>query len=225
MLTRTRGYPQSGLTPSLPGGPAAGKPCGAHCRCPGLCRGRGHRALRGTGARTGSTRPGLPAGVSFRCRVSEAAVRGPRLGRRNSRTALGLTPDPEPFRPCPSNHLQAQVTAGPRAPRERALPFRPRPCRPVPGGEPTSHARGWRVPPSRPHDPCAPRPPGTGGKGRRVSLRLRGSRRAPPPAPALGRVSPRPLAALPLFLSPGVGPGRRAGRGRDAGPPPGWAGT
>lgn len=102
--------------------------------------------------------------------------------------------------PCPSSHLQAQVTNGrdrgaePRLTRD-AVPRTSRGTRALAAQRPSRMQR-------------------LGGKGRRGPLRLRGP--APRPSPGSEEGLRPPLAA-----SPGVAPGRRGGRARGAGRPRG----
>lgn len=129
--------------------------------------------------------------------------------------------------PCPSNHLQAQVTPESRAKCGCAPPPDLQPRRPPQTREKgRPRAPGLTAPPLGPRDPGpSSAPPGTGGKGRwDITAPARNGEHAPPHAPAPRRVSPHPFASLPL-LSPGGELGRPGGRGRDAGPPPCWSGT
>lgn len=147
---------------------------------------------------------------------------GPRLPRtrvlgRGHRAEAGTSERAGPASaapPCPSSHLQTQVTAT----------LRGRACCPDyrPGGDlkPRS-SRLRRQPPAACRRPRpAPHAAARKWEGARAPLRLRPARPAPPRAPALRRVSPPPAPR-----SPGVAPGTRGGKARDAGPPPGWGGT
>lgn len=128
-----------------------------------------------------------------------------------------------PFKSPPGTGNRAAPGAARRAPQAR-----PRPRRPTLSREPMSHsARGWRAPLSRPHDPVPLHsPPGRGGQGRwcHCACADAGARSAPRCGSGEG-LSPPPCSPRAPFLSPGVEPGRRGGRGRDAGPPLGCAGT
>lgn len=129
---------------------------------------------------------------------------------------------------CPSNHLQAQVTT--ETGRNAASPA-------VPASTPPAHPRPGRT--NIPRTPplvtqtrilVTPRPsthrPAPVKRGGRTHCACADGARAPPYATALRRVSPRPLlSSVSPLLSPGGEPGRYGGRGRDVGPPPGWAGT
>lgn len=168
--------------------------------CPGrrLRRGRGHLA-----------RPAQGPGP-----LSRGQTRG-RQGAPAARRAANLSA------PCPSNHLQVQIIAETRPKCD--APRRPTPG---PGGTTLRAHQGCLRRPSALRPRALHQPPTQPGWGGGTPLRLRRTARAPPLAPAARRVSPRPLTSLWLPLpSPGVAPGRRGGRGRDAGPPPCWADT
>lgn len=140
-------------------------------------------------------RPGAAAGLAGRTVLQ--VLRGPAVPASV----------PCPALPCPSSHLQAQVTDG----------------------------RDWGAEPRLTQD-AAPHPsPGTAGLSEpraphacraRVGRGCGGlcacAARRPAPRPVLRRVSARPS---PPAASPGVAPGRSGGRARGAGRPPGSDGT
>lgn len=188
---------------------------------------------RAQGPEPGPARPAFLPGPLSRCNtrgLQKAARRSVWSGPGNS----GAAPRPgcEPLRSLSFKSPPGtgnRGNAGEMRPRP-AIPASTPPARPRPG-EPTSRAR--HVPLRSPRFPATPRPstrsPAQVRRGGRTPRRLRErSARSAPHAGSEEGLSPPPLLpSLPVspLLSPGGEPGKYAGRGRDAGPPPGCAGT
>lgn len=195
---------------SVPNGiPEAPSPPGAWPSCPS-----GHKGPNRVHSGRPSRRDSYPGARCVGCRARPAGPSGRMPGGAANLSAL-----------CPSNHLQAQVTAKTREKCGRTPPRQPPKIRKTDVSRATA---GWQRRPPVPETPrpstrCSAQVGSSGG----TSVRLRETERALRPTRRLRRVSPRPLPSLPTSprLSPGDEPDRRGGRGRGAGPPPCWAGT
>lgn len=173
-----------------------------------LRRGRGHLASQGAGARTRSTRAGLPARTAIRGQGARAAQRARRSvwsGLGNSRVAP--RPGCEPLHPLPFKSppgIGNRGVAGDVRMRPIARPPIP-PAYPRPGRKDSRARQGWQGHPLGPRDPePLGAPPGTGKKGRwDVTAPARKGAHAPPHAPATrgSLPAPSPLSLFPSALT------------------------